>query len=390
MAFYVQETMLARTKTGRHDMSVILVTGSYDHNIRFWEAWTTRQSPGRCSRQAVAGHGHPPKRSTFRNRVPSNEPIPSASTIEMVMLISPNSKVSRVQESSGQYPRRVLAQRGETSGNWQRGRHDQDMSFNNPPKSKGTQSGPTWSHGLIDTGEEEPLTFSDTCVKSKNMRSPSTGYAISRSSVIVSSAQIIIHSIIEFQVSRRPTSPPARHAMMAWYHHRGAWKLYPGTTVEAFTVLGGGRQARRSSPGNGISLRYLIVIYQSAFTANTCNTCVRDPMSIPRMCEPNLGRKRQGSSHLQNLIFCHSASETPLEESLGEITRGERVTGWVGARSMGSTAGMPSELNLSEEPSMSSSDPREQVYTPPHFGLLLLLLLLDHPSLTPILNIAEA
>ncbi len=29
----------------RHDMSVILVTGSYDHDIRFWEAWS-----GICSR----------------------------------------------------------------------------------------------------------------------------------------------------------------------------------------------------------------------------------------------------------------------------------------------------------------------------------------------------
>lgn len=29
----------------RHDMSVILVTGSYDHEIRFWEAWS-----GICSR----------------------------------------------------------------------------------------------------------------------------------------------------------------------------------------------------------------------------------------------------------------------------------------------------------------------------------------------------
>ncbi|KAH6918722.1 WD40-repeat-containing domain protein [Coprinopsis sp. MPI-PUGE-AT-0042] len=37
--------MPAPTKTGRHDMSVILVTGSYDHEIRFWEAWS-----GICSR----------------------------------------------------------------------------------------------------------------------------------------------------------------------------------------------------------------------------------------------------------------------------------------------------------------------------------------------------
>ena len=29
----------------RHDMSVVLVTGSYDHEIRFWEAWS-----GICSK----------------------------------------------------------------------------------------------------------------------------------------------------------------------------------------------------------------------------------------------------------------------------------------------------------------------------------------------------
>ncbi|TFK29801.1 WD40 repeat-like protein [Coprinopsis marcescibilis] len=37
--------MPTATKAGRHDMSVILVTGSYDHEIRFWEAWS-----GICSR----------------------------------------------------------------------------------------------------------------------------------------------------------------------------------------------------------------------------------------------------------------------------------------------------------------------------------------------------
>jgi len=35
----------AAPTTARHDMSVILVTGSYDHEIRFWEAWS-----GICSR----------------------------------------------------------------------------------------------------------------------------------------------------------------------------------------------------------------------------------------------------------------------------------------------------------------------------------------------------
>lgn len=34
-----------KTNATRQDMSVILVTGSYDHEIRFWEAWS-----GICSR----------------------------------------------------------------------------------------------------------------------------------------------------------------------------------------------------------------------------------------------------------------------------------------------------------------------------------------------------
>ncbi|KAF5330416.1 hypothetical protein D9619_005859 [Psilocybe cf. subviscida] len=35
----------SKNQPSRHDMSVILVTGSYDHEIRFWEAWS-----GICSR----------------------------------------------------------------------------------------------------------------------------------------------------------------------------------------------------------------------------------------------------------------------------------------------------------------------------------------------------
>jgi G protein beta subunit-like protein len=39
-------TLVSKGSTAaRHDMSVILVTGSYDHEIRFWEAWS-----GICSR----------------------------------------------------------------------------------------------------------------------------------------------------------------------------------------------------------------------------------------------------------------------------------------------------------------------------------------------------
>ena len=38
-------TVPGRIAPPRHDMSVVLVTGSYDHEIRFWEAWS-----GICSR----------------------------------------------------------------------------------------------------------------------------------------------------------------------------------------------------------------------------------------------------------------------------------------------------------------------------------------------------
>lgn len=38
-------TLPSKGSSNRHDMSVILVTGSYDHEIRFWEAWS-----GICSR----------------------------------------------------------------------------------------------------------------------------------------------------------------------------------------------------------------------------------------------------------------------------------------------------------------------------------------------------
>jgi hypothetical protein len=43
----------------RHDMSVILVTGSYDHEIRFWEAWS-----GICSR-TIARSGESGVRHTL-------------------------------------------------------------------------------------------------------------------------------------------------------------------------------------------------------------------------------------------------------------------------------------------------------------------------------------
>lgn len=46
----------------RHDMSVILVTGSYDHEIRFWEAWS-----GICSR-TIARSGESGVRHTLLSR----------------------------------------------------------------------------------------------------------------------------------------------------------------------------------------------------------------------------------------------------------------------------------------------------------------------------------
>lgn len=44
----------------RHDMAVILVTGSYDHEIRFWEAWS-----GICSR-TIARTGEAGVSGSFR------------------------------------------------------------------------------------------------------------------------------------------------------------------------------------------------------------------------------------------------------------------------------------------------------------------------------------
>jgi hypothetical protein len=44
-----------------HDMSVILVTGSYDHEIRFWEAWS-----GICSRTIARQGESGVSRSSFR------------------------------------------------------------------------------------------------------------------------------------------------------------------------------------------------------------------------------------------------------------------------------------------------------------------------------------
>lgn len=39
------QSLGSKSNSGRQDLSVILVTGSYDHEIRFWEAWS-----GICSR----------------------------------------------------------------------------------------------------------------------------------------------------------------------------------------------------------------------------------------------------------------------------------------------------------------------------------------------------
>lgn len=45
IALQVMPAPTSAAKPARQDMSVILVTGSYDHEIRFWEAWS-----GICSR----------------------------------------------------------------------------------------------------------------------------------------------------------------------------------------------------------------------------------------------------------------------------------------------------------------------------------------------------
>ncbi len=47
----------------RHDMSVILVTGSYDHEIRFWEAWS-----GICSR-TIARSGESGVRHSLQSKL---------------------------------------------------------------------------------------------------------------------------------------------------------------------------------------------------------------------------------------------------------------------------------------------------------------------------------
>ena len=52
----------------RHDMSVILVTGSYDHEIRFWEAWS-----GICSR-TIARSGESGVRPTLLSTLPLSPP----------------------------------------------------------------------------------------------------------------------------------------------------------------------------------------------------------------------------------------------------------------------------------------------------------------------------
>ncbi|KAG6891335.1 hypothetical protein C0992_008789 [Termitomyces sp. T32_za158] len=51
--------LVSKAAPARHDMSVILVTGSYDHEIRFWEAWS-----GICSRTIArtSEPGFPSKR----------------------------------------------------------------------------------------------------------------------------------------------------------------------------------------------------------------------------------------------------------------------------------------------------------------------------------------
>jgi len=58
----IMPTQPVAPATARHDMSVILVTGSYDHEIRFWEAWS-----GICSR-TISRSGESGVRHTLLSR----------------------------------------------------------------------------------------------------------------------------------------------------------------------------------------------------------------------------------------------------------------------------------------------------------------------------------
>lgn len=60
------QTSSQKPSAGRQDLSVILVTGSYDHEIRFWEAWS-----GICSR-TIARSGETGVRSIWDHPVPSD------------------------------------------------------------------------------------------------------------------------------------------------------------------------------------------------------------------------------------------------------------------------------------------------------------------------------
>lgn len=64
MHVFCQPTMPAPTvkpaSARPSDMSVVLVTGSYDHEIRFWEAWS-----GICSRTIARSGESGVRRSTL-------------------------------------------------------------------------------------------------------------------------------------------------------------------------------------------------------------------------------------------------------------------------------------------------------------------------------------
>lgn len=81
-------TSVPKNAPVRHDMSVILVTGSYDHEIRFWEAWS-----GICSR-TIARTGESGVRSrVFETYILYSNKSFSKSTV----LLSRTSKSAFVQ-----------------------------------------------------------------------------------------------------------------------------------------------------------------------------------------------------------------------------------------------------------------------------------------------------
>src|SRR5882757_8862618 len=80
---------MSKNHSSRHDMSVILVTGSYDHEIRFWEAWS-----GICSR-TIARSGESGVSHFLRS---------SRSHLDVHTASKPSRNLSRVRQRVSRYP----------------------------------------------------------------------------------------------------------------------------------------------------------------------------------------------------------------------------------------------------------------------------------------------